>query len=84
MFAPYNSVSTMHYVIEYHPLPVTEVSVSVVDYGLPKERFCKSCGFADVPTNSLDTISCYALQSQQPNTLLLLVYNTPLHGTLHN
>ena len=33
-------------------------------------------------TNTLDTISCYAVQSQQPNTWLLLVYNTPLHGTL--
>ena len=84
MFAPYNSVSMMRYVIEYHLLSVTEISVSVVDYSLPKKDFAKAVDLQMFSTNSLDTISCYALQSQQPTTWLLLDYNTPLHGTLHN
>ena len=72
----------MHYVIEYHLLSVTEISVSVVDH--QKKDFAKAVDLQMFSTNSLDTISCYALQSQQLTTWLLLFVNTPLHGTLHN
>ena len=56
MFAPYNSVSMMHYVMEYHLLSVTEVSV--VDYSLPKKDFAKAVDLQMFSTNNLDTVSC--------------------------